>query len=148
MHLEIAAFLQEKDHPACAAKAHELAQRSAPASTISLRNLHLNAADAVAIAGIIQATKEAHLQSLSFSYNTKIGDEGISAIAESLPSSIREIGLVSCGMGDLSATVVLNALKALPHLQMICLEQNNLSDSLKQRFKAFGQQHPMIVMVV
>ena len=80
------------------------------------------------------------IKSISFSYNNLIGDIGATVLARSLLSSICEIGLVDCGINDKGGTEILNWVKTLPNLTMICIEQNNFSEKLKMEFKVFQKR--------
>jgi len=105
----------------------------------------------VAIADILEQEKGANddfIKSISFSYNNLIGDIGATVLARSLPSSICEIGLVDCGIGDKGGTEMLNWIKTSPKLKMICIEQNNFSDRLKMEFKVFKKNNPKIMVVI
>jgi len=43
-------------------------------------------------------------------------------IAKSLQTSFHEIALVNCGIGDQGRRYILNSIKMLPQLKMICVE--------------------------
>ena len=88
------------------------------------------------------------ITSISFSYNPLIGDLGTTALIKSLPSSIREIGCVGCGIGDIGGKEILSWMQTSTHLQMICMEQNNFSDTLKTKFRAFNINNPKIIVVI
>ncbi len=63
------------------------------ATNLNLRNLGLTSNDAISIASELKSTTASKLASISLSYNP-IGGEDAIALAESFPTSIREIGLV------------------------------------------------------
>jgi len=68
-------------------------------------------------------------------------------IAKKLPSSIGEIGLVDCGIGDKGGAEILNWMKKSHKLQMICIEQNNFSDKMKMECYIFKKENPKIIVV-
>jgi hypothetical protein len=116
---------------------------------MNLRNLGLQASDITRIAKVLESEKYTGLiKTISFSYNELIGDKGASEIARSLPVSICEIGLVGCGVGDKGGLEILNEIKTLPNLKMICIEQNDFSDQLKMEFNLFKRNNPQIRVVV
>lgn len=96
---------------------------------------------------ILDQEEEYKINSISFSYNP-IGDEGAIIIAERLPDYIEEIGLVDCGIGDIGGRAILEMLNELPELDMICIEQNNLSDNLKLEYQKFSAFNPDLMVVM
>ena len=60
-----------------------------------------------------------------------IGNDGITLIIKNLPPSIQEIGLVDCDIIDFGGLEILKYMWTAPHFQIICMEQNKLSDFLK-----------------
>ncbi len=147
---KIAKVLRKTGNLECQKKAEILEIEGSQTSTLNLRNLGLKTIDIVAIADILEKEKGNNddvIKSISFSYNHLIGDMGATLIAKSLPSSISEIGLVDCGIGDKGGTEILNWMKISPQLRMICIEQNNFSDKLKMGFKVFKKDNPRIIVV-
>lgn len=88
------------------------------------------------------------IDSISFSYNHTLGDEGAISIIHSLPPSIRELGLVDCGIGDRGGRALLDWMRKSAHLTMICTEQNEFSESLKLDFIKFRNENPTILVIV
>ena len=114
---------------------------------LHLRNCNLNELDALEIADSPEL-KTNIINSISLSYNPNIGDQGIIGITKRLPSSISEIGLVNCGLGDSAGIEILDWIKSSQNLKMICIEQNNFSNSLKEEFHKFSKENPHILVVL
>lgn len=75
------------------------------------------------------------LVSFSLSYNGDIGDVGAIALAEALPPTVRDLGLVGCNIGD-AGGLALHAWAQTAHgLRMICIENNWISADLRSRFQ-------------
>jgi len=147
----IAQVLRKTGNAACLNKADSLENESKSPLVLQLRSLNLNASDIIAIANILEQEKNnsnAIVTSISFSYNQQIGDAGAAALANALAPSIREIGLVDCGIGDQGGKAMLDWMQAAPHLQMICMEQNNFSKGMKIEFQEFRKEHPRILVVI
>lgn len=143
-----------KEATLAAAKRLEAHTSGAPFS-LHLRNADLDASDANILASAMtntgtntRADLDADLRSFSVSFNPMLGDEGIIALAKSLPHSVREIGLVGCSMGDMGANALLAWAKQAPHLSMLCIEDNKLSTEAKQRFMDLRQQDTGLYIVV
>jgi hypothetical protein len=132
----IASILRSTKRTACIEKAIELEQESVQTSQLHLRNLSLTADEIKQIATAIKSLPES-MRSISFSYNREIGDKGAIALAASLPLFIQEIGLVDCGIGDDGANAVLKWMNTSTHLQMICIEQNPISEKTRIQFQKF-----------
>lgn len=88
------------------------------------------------------------IDSISLSYNHSLKDEGVVALMNSLPISIRELGLVNCGIGETGGQELFKWVKNAPDLKMICAEQNSFSDKLRSDFMNFSIQNPQIIVVV
>lgn len=69
-------------------------------------------------------------------------------LANALPPSIREIGLVDCGICDQGGKAMLDWMQSAPDLRMICMEQNSFSKDLKMEFQVFREAHPGILVMV
>lgn len=135
----------------CLKKARALEKESSPIRTLSLRNLSLSASDVTSIANCLNPEKETDndlIKSISFSYNSLLGDSGVIALAKNLSKNIREVGLVNCGISDIGGSEILNWMKNAPQLQMICMEQNNFSETLKSAFREFSRENPQILVVI
>lgn len=144
---QIATILREIGTHKCLKKAEALEQESSPNGFLNLRNLDLDASNVKAIARCLNQEQEP-LQSISFSYNVRLGDLGATALSNHLPKHTGEIGLVNCGIGDVGGMEILNWMKNAPQLQMICMEQNNFSALLKSEFRKFSNNNPQILVVI
>lgn len=147
---KIAKVLRKTGNLECLKKAKSIEGNTSLTTTLNLRNLDLKPVDIVAIADVLEQEKSNNddcIKSISFSYNNLIGDIGATVLARSLLSSICEIGLVDCGINDKGGTEILNWVKTLPNLTMICIEQNNFSEKLKMEFKVFKKENPRITVV-
>lgn len=148
-HKSLTKILRTIGNSECLEKSKQLASDDNQTSTLNLRNLSLKSIDITAIAPVLnQEYSNAPLKSISFSYNRLIGDEGVTVLIKSLPISLQEIGLVDCGIGDNGGRDILNFVRTLPQLKMICIERNNFSNKLKQEYKTFGNNNPTITVVV
>jgi hypothetical protein len=67
-------------------------------NTLHLRSRDLGEADIVSIVTMLQQLKydNKSIKSISFSYNSDIGDSGITRIIQSMPTNVKEIGCVAC----------------------------------------------------
>ena len=151
MFNKIALVLRKTGNSKCIEKAKNLENDGDETRTLNLRKLSLMPNDIIAIADILKQEKDSDasfIKSISFSYNNLIGDLGATALARNLPSSIAEIGLVDCGIGDKGGNEMLKWIKNSTHLEMICMEQNNFSDKLKMEFEAFKGNNPQITVVI
>jgi hypothetical protein len=147
---KIATILRENGNSECLKKASLFETQTSKTTTLHFRNLDLNTANIMAIAAILREEKEHHgdgITSISFSYNHRLGDLGVTHIIKSLPASVSEIGLVNCGIGDKGGYEILHWMKATPNLQMICMEQNNFSDTLQTEFNIFKKENPTIMVI-
>jgi hypothetical protein len=89
---------------AAAAAADDLAISTASSAVLNLhlRNANITASDVKLIANamiIMPASELARLGSFSLSYNS-ICNEGAKTIANALPNTLTELGLVGCSIGD------------------------------------------------
>ncbi len=148
---DIAHILNKTGHPQCQEKAKILANEVHKSMSLHLRSLSLKLSDILAIASVIaqeNTSIASSISSISLSYNQEVGDAGAIAIFKSLPSSISELGLVGCGIGDQGGTEILTWMNNAPNLRMICIEQNNFSEKLKSQFRLFGNSQRRIMVVV
>lgn len=114
-----------------------------------LRDLALNAEDISPIMDIIlKANSQRQTKSISFSFNPLIGDEGAIIIANKIPKTVTEIGLVKCEIGDEGGKELLKKIKQMPDLRMLCIEQNKFSNKLKTEFNQFRKNNPHILVIV
>ena len=111
---------------------------SSAALNLHLRNAQMTAADVKLIANALDRTSVselARLVSFSLSYNA-IGDEGAKNLANSLPATLTELGLVGCSIGDRGGKAILDWAKHANGLHMICIEDNNMSDEMRKQFSS------------
>jgi hypothetical protein len=112
------------------------------------RKLGLKASNIASIMNkVTQTNKLKPVHSISFSYNPLLGDSGVISILNTMPKTIREIGLVDCGMTDLAGKELLKELQEYTNLKMLCIEQNNISDKIKKEFKLFSKKNPGILVL-
>ena len=107
-----------------------------PTLNVHLRNANMTAADAKLIANALDRTpifELARLGSFSLSYNA-IGDQGAKNLADSLPTTLTELGLVGCSIGDRGGKAILDWAKHAHGLHMICIEDNKMSDQMRKHF--------------
>lgn len=117
---------------------------------LHLRDQNLDEDDVSSIAIMLQQLKNDNksIESISFSYNPRIGDNWITRIMQSMPANVKIIGCVGCGINDAWGKKILEWMKRSSNLQMICIEQNNFSDNLKQQFNIFKKQNPHIIIII
>lgn len=148
MNKEKAKLLRKKGDSECIQRSETLGNEISKIRNLNLRDLGLDERDIVDITNIIeQENDKVYLKSISFSYNQLIGDAGATLIANKLPYSIYEIGLVDCGIGDKGGDEILNWMRKSHSLQMICIEQNNFSDKLKMEFNIYKKENPKVMVV-
>ena len=146
----IATALQAIGNKKYLEKATILLQKSTSKHALHLRDLDLNASNITTIVSCLKQEKERNnslIQSISFSYNHGLGDVGTISLMKNLPSSIREIGLVNCGISDVGGVEILHCLNNLPNLQMICMEQNNYSVKFRLALEKFRVSCPRVFVV-
>jgi hypothetical protein len=66
---------------------------------------------------------------------------------QSMPANVKEIGCVACGINDDWGQAILEWMKTASNLHMICIEQNNFSDELRQQFNIFKKQNSHIMVI-
>lgn len=116
-----------------------------------LRDAALNASDALIIAEALKSLPEASssaLASISLSYNRALGDAGAIAMAQSLPPTLRELGLVNCGIGDAGGEALLKWAQQAPGLRIMCIEDNNISQRIRLQFIALARKNAALWIVV
>jgi hypothetical protein len=139
MHKEIQKLLFKKQ---------ESKSNSYEQGNLHLRNLGLQQKDIIDLIHYIdQQNIGTNIQSISFSYNPLIGDNGVIYLLKKLPLSITEIGLVNCGISDKGGVQILNWMIKSNNLRLICMEQNDFSDKLKKEFNVFKKEHPNVIVV-
>ncbi len=148
IQIEIANILRTIGSKKCLAKAEDLLSQSPPLVSLHLRDLELNTTQVSSIASCFNEATESskYIKSISFS-NNNIGDAGAIALTKHLPESIRELGLVNCGISDAGGTQILNWMKRSTTLKMVCIEGNHYSERLKEEFLTFGSTNSRILFV-
>jgi len=134
-----------------AAERLEASRASKVEYDLHLRNADLGASDAEIIAhGIHQnyLHNGPALRSFSMSYNPGLTDSGVVALARAFPSTLTELGLVGCAIGDEGGAALLRWSKQATELRMICVEGNGFSSSIKLGFTALAQERPSLLIVV
>ena len=132
----------------CLEKAELLLNSEQNSKILNLRSLDLETSEAEPLALVLYENQNTDVESISFSYNSSLKDEGAVALIKSSPHSIRELGFVNCGMGDIGGQALLNWMRDAPHLKMMCAELNHFSDKLKSEFKRFSMENRQILVVV
>lgn len=146
---ELPRDLQLKASTSLLEKINATQTNSNHSDTLNFRNLELNSSEVLSIMEIVkQSNANKSIKSISFSYNRLIGDDGTISILNNLPNTVNEIGLVDCGIGDCGGKFILKNLTNLTNLKMLCIEQNNFSDLVKQEFNTFSSKNPHILIVL
>jgi hypothetical protein len=128
--------------------ANQIQHNSALEDTLALRAKWLNTTDVEYIMNAFKDFKgQIPVKTLSFSYNVELGDEGAKIIATSLPKTITSLGLVGCGINDIGGEAIFSWMREATQLKMICIESNNFSIELKQKYSDFAKKHPTILVV-
>jgi hypothetical protein len=116
---------------------------------LHLRDASLGIQDAFSLAKAIQnISGKPKLRSFSASYNPTLTDLGVKALTEAFPPSMSELGLVRCNIGDVGGQAILAWARRAKNPGMICIEQNQLSSSLRQEFQAFSSACPDLLLVI
>lgn len=144
--------LRSINNPVCEKAANDLLSLKDNNSNydLHLRNADLNQNE---IALIAEAIKTVHdnsgplLRSFSMSYNSKLRDEGVSILVQALPSTLTEIGLVKCEIGDKGGEALMTWASSAPKLHWLCIEQNSFSKSVKNRLIKFGKKRSNLLVV-
>lgn len=153
MFKKIAEVLRKNGSLECMSKAQELEKDAFQSRSLDLRSLGLKSGDIVALSEILTAAKESKdisidlIDSFSLSYNSEIGDIGATHLARSLPITLSQLGLVACGISDQGGVEILQWMKETTSLQMICIEQNPLSEKVTLEFQNFKKNNPNVVVV-
>lgn len=151
LNFRLAFVLRASGRSQCLAKADQLEFSWDYSGSLALRGMDLTPSELSEIITILSDISEQELTplvALSLSYNPRLGDEGIEALIDFLPSHIRELGLVNCGFGNRAGEAMLNRALRLTDLKMICLEENHLSDELKGKFDQLRTRFPGAMVVV
>ena len=139
--------------PGCLAAADRLeaAIGSQVGFDLHLRRAGLNQADAEILAdGMLRANtgKAISLRSFSASYNPELGNVGAATLAAAFPTTMTELGLVGCAVGDAGARPILEWARSAPNLKMICVERNNFSAGIKTQFRDLASLGGNMLVVV
>ena len=117
---------------------------------LHLRNADIATDGAVRIADALSAVSQAELAKLgsfSLSYN-EIGDDGAIALAAVFPKTLSELGLVGCSISDLGANALLKWAANASGLRMICIENNNISEEVRNSFRQLRDASPSLSVYV
>jgi len=118
---------------------------------LHLRSADLNPDEIQRIAKAIKAVHEEggpSLQSFSMSYNPNLRNKGALSLAQALPTTLTEIGLVGCGLTDDGGEALITWSAKAPKLHWLCVEQNTFSEETRDRFKRLGQARNGLLVVV
>lgn len=151
IHYSLAEILRNIGRKECLEKAEFLERSNSQNTSLSLRDLGLKASEIQQLAiviGDIGKKSEVIIDSISFSYNSLLKDEGAITLIKSLPKSLCELGLVNCGIEEVGGQALLDWVQNAPNLKMICAEDNSFSNNLKLDFKKFSKENPEIIVVI
>ena len=105
---------------------------------LHLRNAEIDIYDAELIAFSLKKTHQNNqiiLKSFSISYNPTVKLYGLKFILDSLPDHIQSLGLVACNFDDDAGEIIMSFLSRSKNLKMVCIEDNNFSNSMKKNIK-------------
>lgn len=145
--------LKASMRPVCIDAAQELGAIGAHTQhfDLHLRGALLDAHDAKALAHALHvfAKQSAlRLRSFSASYNPGIGDIAASALLAALPSDLVELGLVGCCLTDRSGEEALHFMLRSTGLKVMCVEDNDFSQTMKARIEQAGLSLAGCLLVV
>ena len=146
-------ILKSTNNPVCVSAAATLLllKDNQSGYDLHLRSANLNNVEVARIAEAIKTTHDAggpSLRSFSMSYNQQLSDEGVLSLVKTLPSTLTEIGLVGCGIGDKGGEALMAWASGAPKLHWFCVEQNAFSNQVKARLIEFGKQRSGLLVVV
>jgi hypothetical protein len=151
LYEKLSTYLHSTGNKPCILKAKEFESYQGLDRNLHFRDLNLNSSDVLEIVRIITKSNidnNIKIESLSFSYNN-IMDEGIKYLLRYIPSSVSEIGLVNCGITDQGAKEIVNWLtNSNNSIKMLCVEQNEISESLKTKFHEITQTKPYLSIYI
>jgi hypothetical protein len=149
---KVAKILRDTGRPECMEKAEQLTRKEIRSKALNLKSLDLQAHEVLEIAKALKDIDgqkgDYSLESISLSYNNVLNDEGVLTLLPNLPLSIRELGLVQCGIGEVGGRALLDWVVNAPNLEMICAEQNAFSHQLKLEYVHFSIANPQVIVVV
>lgn len=144
---KISALLRQFGTSACTQKAKEIESSTSQMRNLHLRSLGLTSPTIYKIAVLLKEENMPFLKSISFSYNP-IENEGAFLLADSLPSTLHEIGLVGCDIGDTGGKALLSWMQHSENLKMACIEQNNFSQGMKSEFQKLAAENNSLFLMV
>ena len=106
---------------------------------LHLRNAKIDFYDAELIAFSlkkIHQNQQIILNSFSISFNPTLNSDGLKLLLNSLPDHIHSLGLVACNFDDAAGKLIMSFLSRSKNLKMVCIEDNNFSNSMKINIKA------------
>jgi hypothetical protein len=118
---------------------------------LHLRSAALEERDIALIAEVMRGLDDDEarfLSSFSLSYNGGVGDEGAVRMANSLPVSLPELGLVGCAIGNRGGEALLGWLEQTTRMRMICIEGNQFSNTIAKGFRAVARNRPGLTVFV
>ena len=145
--------LRSTNKPVCEAVASRLSRLKDNNARfdLHLRSAGLNQDEVQRIAEAIKAVHDnggPSLQSFSLSYNTGVNDEGVLSLVKNLPTTLTEIGLVGCNVGDTGGDALAAWAANAPKLHWLCVEQNHFSQATKNRLKKLGEARSGLLVIV
>lgn len=150
---KLASVLRAIGGPVCdeAAARIERNRNGAQSITLHLRGAGLTPVQGKRLAEALRELSGAEarrIASISFSYNDRIGEAAALDLIGALPTTLPELGMVRCGIGDEAGEALLRWAASAPALRVLCIEQNELSAPLRARFAAFARANPHVLTVV
>jgi hypothetical protein len=121
--------------------AKEMTLKTANFEILEFRNLQLNIEELTIILNIINSFKK-RFSIKSISFNSKLGDKGAIFLANNLPNTVKNLGLVGCNVRDHGANSILTWIQNATSLQMICIENNAISNEVKQKYYSYFKKYP------
>ena len=145
--------LRSIGNPVCLVSASRLAALDPNITSfdLHLRSAGLDAEDARILADALRETNEFSgpgLRSFSASYNPALTDAGVVALAEAFPTTMAELGLVGCSIGDEGGLAILSWARTAVGTRMICVEANNFSADMKTGFIQLSRERSSLLVVV
>ncbi|MFT5358597.1 MAG: hypothetical protein ACI9KE_005836 [Polyangiales bacterium] len=148
--------------PVCLAASQRLGAGAHDAPfDLHLRDAELDAVDARALADGMQTLARpgtalpgtalpvtGGLRSFSASYNSDLKDAGAIALAGAFPTTMTELGLVGCSIGDAGGRALLEWAERASHLRMMCVEGNGFSSGVRSNFARLGRRRTSLIVVV
>jgi len=79
-------------------------------------------------------------RSISMSYNSNLGDEGVLVLVKNLPATVTEIGLVNSNIGDTGGEALISWARKAKKLLWLCIEENTFSNEMINRLRRFSKE--------